>query len=58
MSEPPSDDDQVAQGRDALLRRILKTPPQSRAETAERVRRARGNGVGRRGRPPKVRKPA
>jgi hypothetical protein len=42
MGDQGSDDDQVAQRRDALLRRLLKTPPQSRAETAERVRRAKG----------------
>jgi hypothetical protein len=32
----------VAQRRDALLLRLLKTPPQSRAELAEAVRRAKG----------------
>jgi hypothetical protein len=35
MSDQTSDDDQ---DRDALLLRLLKMPPQSRAETAERVR--------------------
>jgi hypothetical protein len=39
MGDQQSDDDQR---RDALLLRLLKTPPQSRAETAERVRRAKG----------------
>jgi hypothetical protein len=39
MSDQGSDDDQR---RDALLLRLLKMPPQSRAETAERVRRAKG----------------
>jgi hypothetical protein len=29
----------IAQRRDELLLRILKTPPQSRAEISERVRR-------------------
>jgi hypothetical protein len=42
MSDQESDDDQIAQRRDALLLRILKTPPQSRAELAEQVRRAKG----------------
>jgi hypothetical protein len=32
-------DDQVAQKRDAILRRLLQTPPQSRADLAEQVRR-------------------
>jgi hypothetical protein len=39
MSNQGSDDDQR---RDELLRRLLKMPPQSRAEIAERVRRAKG----------------
>jgi len=42
MSDQGSDDDQVAQRMDALLLRLLKTPPQSRAELAEAVRRAKG----------------
>ncbi|MGH9438803.1 MAG: hypothetical protein ACRD22_13150 [Terriglobia bacterium] len=42
MSDQGSDDDQTAQRFDALLRQLLKTPPQSRAETSERVRRAKG----------------
>jgi hypothetical protein len=42
MSDQGSDDDQVAQKRDALLLRLLKTPPQSRADLAEAVRRAKG----------------
>ena len=42
MSDQGSDDDQVAKRRDALLLRLLKTPPQSRAELAEAVRRAKG----------------
>jgi hypothetical protein len=42
MSKREGDDDQVAQKRDAILRRLLQTPPQSRAETSERVRRAKG----------------
>jgi hypothetical protein len=51
------DDDHVAQRRDAILRRLLQTPPQSRAEVAEQVRRTKTGGP-RRGRPPKVKKPA
>ncbi len=39
MSDQGSDDDQR---RDALLLRLLKMPPQSRAEAAERVGRAKG----------------
>jgi hypothetical protein len=39
MSNQGSDDDQR---RDALLLRLLKMPPQSRAELAEAVRRAKG----------------
>jgi hypothetical protein len=35
------DDQQVAQRRDALLLRLLKTPPQLRAELSEQVRRAK-----------------
>jgi hypothetical protein len=42
MSDQGSDDDQVAQRMDALLLRLLKTPPQSREELAEAVRRAKG----------------
>jgi hypothetical protein len=42
MSDQGSGDDQVAQRRDKLLLRLLKTPPQSRAETSEQVRRAKG----------------
>jgi hypothetical protein len=42
MSDQGSDDDQVAQRRDKLLLKLLKTPPQSRAELAEQVRRAKG----------------
>jgi hypothetical protein len=41
MSNQGSDDDQVAQRFDALLLKLLKTPPQSRAKTAEKVRRAK-----------------
>lgn len=41
MSDQGSDDDQVAQRMDAMLLRLLKTPPQSRAELAETVRRAK-----------------
>jgi len=42
MSDQEGDDDQVAQKRDAILRRLLQTPPQSRADLAEAVRRAKG----------------
>jgi len=42
MSDQEGDDDQVAQGRDAILRRLLQTPPQSRDALAEAVRRAKG----------------
>ena len=42
MSDQEGDDDQLAQRRDALLLRLLKTPPQSRADLAEAVRRAKG----------------
>src|SRR3954451_16052929 len=42
MSHQGSDDDQVEQRMDALVLRLLKTPPQSRAELAEAVRRAKG----------------
>ena len=42
MSDQGSDDDQVKQRMDVVLLRLLKTPPQSRAELAEAVRRAKG----------------
>jgi len=38
MSDPNDDD----QRRDALLLRLLKMRPQTRAETAEKARRAKG----------------
>ena len=42
MSDQGSDDDQAVEQRfDALLLKLLKTPPQSRAELAEAVRRAK-----------------
>jgi hypothetical protein len=41
MGDQEGDDDQVTQRFNALLLRLLKTPPQSRAETAEKVRRAK-----------------
>jgi hypothetical protein len=41
MSDQKSDDGQVKQRMDALLLRLLKTPPQSRAEVAELARRAK-----------------
>jgi hypothetical protein len=57
MSDQGSDDGQVAKRFDALLLKLLKTPPQSRADLSEKVRRAKGKAT-RRDRPPKVRKPA
>jgi hypothetical protein len=42
MSDQESDDGQVAQRMDALLLKLLKTPPQSRAELAKQVRREKG----------------
>jgi hypothetical protein len=43
MDDQGSDDDQAVERRfDALLLKLLKTPPQSRAELAEAVRRAKG----------------
>jgi len=39
MSDQESEHDQR---RDALLLRLLKTPPQTREELAEQVRRAKG----------------
>jgi hypothetical protein len=41
MSDQGSDGDQVAQRRDALPWRLLKTPPQSHAEAAEKAQRAK-----------------
>jgi hypothetical protein len=42
MNDQEGDDGQVAHRMDALLLRLLKTPPQSRVELAEAVRRAKG----------------
>jgi hypothetical protein len=42
MSDQKSDDDQIAAERDRLLLRLLKTPPQPRADLSEKVRRAKG----------------
>jgi len=42
MSDQGSDSGQVQQRMDAMLLRLLKTPPQSRVELAEAVRRAKG----------------
>jgi hypothetical protein len=50
MSDQKSDD---GQRRDALLRRLLKPPSLSRAETAEAIRRAKGKP--KRGRPKRQR---
>jgi hypothetical protein len=41
MSDQGSDDDQTKRRMDALLLKLLKTPPQSRAEVAEAARRAK-----------------
>ena len=41
MSDQEGDDDQVKQRMDAMLLKLLKTPPQSRAEVAEAARRAK-----------------
>jgi hypothetical protein len=41
MSDQESDDDQIKQRMDAMLKRLLTTPPKSRAELAEELRRAR-----------------
>jgi hypothetical protein len=51
MSDQKDDDEQAAQRRDALLLRLLKTPPQSRADLAEQVRRAKGKAIRIRGKP-------
>jgi len=56
MSDQGSDDDRVAQRFDALLLRLLKTPPQPRAELSERVRRAKGKPTRIRGKRASVRK--
>jgi hypothetical protein len=42
MSDQEGDDDQIKRRMDAMLLRLLKTPPQSRADLAEAVRRAKG----------------
>jgi hypothetical protein len=42
MTGQEIDDDQVAQRFDKLLLKLLKTPPESRAEVAEAARRAKG----------------
>jgi hypothetical protein len=42
MSDQGSDDDQIQQRFDAMLLKLLKTPPQPRVETSEKVRRAKG----------------
>jgi hypothetical protein len=52
------DDQQIATRRDAILRRLLQTPPQSRADLAKQVRRAKGKAARPRGGPRKVKKPA
>ena len=42
MSDQESDDEQVKKRMDAMLLKLLKTPPQSRTELADQVRRAKG----------------
>ena len=56
MSDQEGDDDKIKRRMDKMLRRLLTTPPQSRAKVAEVARRATEKP--RRGRPPKIRKPA
>jgi hypothetical protein len=41
VSDQGSGDGQVKQRMDAVLLRLLKTPPQSRAELSEHVRRVK-----------------
>lgn len=41
MSDQGNDDDPITQRRDAILWRLLMTPPKSRAELAEELRRAK-----------------
>jgi hypothetical protein len=56
MSDQETDDDQVAQRLDALLRRLLTTPPKTQAELAEELRRAKAEKPTRgRGRPANAR---
>ncbi len=43
MGDQGSDDGQVKRRMDALLLKLLKTPPQSRAEVAEAARRAKAD---------------
>jgi hypothetical protein len=57
MDDQGSDDDQVEQRMKAMLLRLLKTPPQPRAELAAHVRRAKGQPTRVRGRRASVRKP-
>ena len=57
MSDQESGDDQVAQRRDALLRRLLTMPPKAQAELADELRRARAEKPARgRGRPANARR--
>ena len=41
MSDQEGDEDQIKQRMDAMLLKLLKMPPQSRAEVAEAARRAK-----------------
>jgi hypothetical protein len=49
MDDQGSDDEQVGRRFDALVRRLLKTPPQSRAEVAEAARAKKGKVTRKRG---------
>jgi hypothetical protein len=41
MSDQESEDDQIKRRMDAMLKRLLTTPPKSRADLTEELRRAR-----------------
>lgn len=56
MSDQGNGDDQVAQRMDALLLKLLKTPPKSRAELTEQMRRLKGKSTKAHAKRPTVRK--
>jgi hypothetical protein len=58
MSDQEGGGDQIKRRMDALLLKLLKTPPQSRAELAEAVRRAKGKKPTRRKRKSQARESA